>query len=110
MAGISDQQAYAAFDWLNENVGNAAAARAERERAEYNIKLQKSKAFLAATGSVAEREAKAITSKPYIDAVDRYAKAVEADEYYRNNRSKADAIISAWQTVSANQRAMNRVG
>jgi len=34
---------------------------------------------------------------------------VEADEALRWHKTRADAVISAWQTMSANARSMGKV-
>ncbi len=93
----------------SDNIDAAARARADRERAEYGMKVAKAKAFLAAEGTVAEREAKASIDPVYIAASRAYFDAVEDDERYRNNRSKCVAILDAWRTVSATERAFARV-
>jgi hypothetical protein len=106
---ISDQAAQKAFDWLHEQAGPAAAARANRERREYALKQVKARAFLQCKGTVAEKEASAILTPEYEQALDEYVQAVQEDEEYRNNRSKCDAIIQAWQSCNANERAYRRV-
>lgn len=107
---IQDETVHAAFDWLEENAGLAAVARAMRERYEDERKAAKARAFLKEAGSVAEREAKAIISDEYREACQAYYEAIEADEEFRNRRSKAEAVIQAWQTSCANTRAMGKVG
>lgn len=107
---ISDDLVQSAFDWLRENTRPAAAAKAARIRAEHTTKRVKAQMFLEASGSVAERDARAIASDEYLEAVDAEASAVEQDEYHRNQRNKAEAIIDAWRTEQSNYRAMGRVG
>lgn len=106
---IRDSTVHAAFDTLEAHAQPAAAARAMRERREDESKAARAKAFLHATGSVAERDARAILSEEYQQARERYYAAVEADEEYRNIRSKCEAIIEAWRTVQSNFRAMGKV-
>lgn len=106
---IKDETVHAAFDALESHAQPAAAAKAMRERREDESKAAKARAFLKATGSVAEREAHAILSEEYQQSRERYYAAVEADEEYRNTRSKCEAIIEAWRTVQSNYRAMGRV-
>jgi hypothetical protein len=106
---IRDETVHAAFDALEAHAQPAAAARAMRERREDESKAEKARAFLNCTGSVAEREAKALTSVEYMQARERYYAAIEADEEYRNTRSKCEAIIEAWRTVQSNYRAMAKV-
>jgi len=106
---IRDETVHAAFDTLEIQAQPAAAAKAMRERREDQRKAVKAKVFLKASGSVAEREATAILSEEYQIASEAYYAAVEADEEYRNVRSKCEAIIEAWRTCQSNFRAMGRV-
>lgn len=106
---ITDETVHAAFDTLEAHVHPAAAAKAMRERREDERKAAKARAFLKATGSVAERDAQAILTEEYRHACDNYYAAVEADEEYRNTRSKCEAIIEAWRTCQSNFRAMGKV-
>ena len=106
---IKDETVHAAFDTLELHAQPAAAAKAMRERREDQRKAAKARAFLEAKGSVAEREATAILSEEYRIASEAFYAAVEADEEYRNTRSKCEAIIEAWRSVQANYRAMGRV-
>ena len=107
---VNEDMIQAAFDWLHDNSKPAAAAKAERIRAEYRTKQIKAKAFLEAEGTVAEREATALASSQYDEAVDAEIQAVENDEFHRNQRSKAEAIIESWRSEQANLRAMSKVG
>lgn len=106
---IQDQTVHDAFDTLEAQANPAAVAKAMRERREDERKAAKARAFLKATGSVAEREAHAILSEDYRTASERYYVAIEADEEYRNTRGKCEAIIEAWRTCQSNFRAMGRV-
>ena len=106
---IRDETVHAAFDMLESHAHDAAVAKAMRERREDESKAAKAKAFLRATGSVAEREATAILTEEYRRARELYYEAVEADEEYRNQRSKCEAIIEAWRTCQSNFRAMGKV-
>ena len=106
---IRDETVHAAFDTLELQAQPAAAAKAMRERREDERKAARARAFLKTTGNVAEREAQAILSEEYQIASERYYAAVEADEEYRNTRSKCEAIIEAWRTCQSNFRAMGRI-
>lgn len=107
---ISEQTIEAAFDWLKINSGPAAAAKAERIRAEYNTKQTKGRLYLQSEeSSVAARDAWALNHPDFAAAVEREAQAVEADEFHRNQRSKAEAIIDAWRTQSSNERVLAKV-
>ncbi len=106
---IRDETVHAAFDALQTHAQPAAAAKAMRERREDERRAAKARAFLRATGSVAEREAHSILDEGYQQACERFYAAVEADEEFRNERSKCEAIIEAWRTVQSNWRAMGKV-
>ena len=106
---IRDETVHAAFDMLESNAQPAAAARAMRERREDERRAAKARSFLKATGTVGEREAESILTEEYQQASERYYAAIEADEEYRNTRSKCEAIIEAWRTCQSNYRAMAKV-
>lgn len=106
---IRDETVHQAFDALEAHAQPAAAARAMRERREDERRAIKAKAFLHATGTVAEREAQSLLDEAYQQACERYYAAIEADEEYRNTRSKCEAIIEAWRTVQSNFRAMGKI-
>jgi hypothetical protein len=50
-----------------------------------------------------------LLDETYQQACERFYAAVEADEEYRNQRSKCEAVIEAWRTVQSNYRAMAKV-
>lgn len=106
---IRDETVHAAFDMLESHAQPAAAARAMRERREDERRAVKARAFLKATGSVAERDAHALLTEEYQQASERFYASVEADEEFRNQRSKCEAVIEAWRTVQSNYRAMGKV-
>lgn len=106
---IRDETVHAAFDMLESHAQPAAAARAMRERREDERRAIKAKAYLKATGTVGDREAAAILTEEYQQACERFYAAVEADEEFRNQRSKCEAVIEAWRTVQSNYRAMGKV-
>jgi hypothetical protein len=95
---------------VHDHAGRAAAAKAERIKAEYAVKRTKAKLFLEAPlSTVAEREAWALTQPEFEQAVDREAAAVHEDEFHRSERTKCEMLIGAWQTENANARAMAKV-
>jgi len=94
-----------ALKYLAESGEAAAAAKAERIRAEHGVKIAKARALLDAEGTAQIRDAMAVASKEYAIAVEREAEAVRQDEWHRTQRNKADAIIEAWRTENANRRA-----
>lgn len=106
---ILDDTVQTAFHWLDDNCKPAAAARAMRERTADEKKIAKARAFMAATGNVAERDAQSIVSEAYKIACEAEYEAIEADEFFRRHTSKCSAIIEAWRSCQANERAMARV-
>lgn len=106
---IRDETVHLAFSALQEHAQPAAAAKAMRERREDERRAAKARAFLKATGNVAEREALSLVDEGYQQACERYYAAIEADEEFRNERSKCEAIIEAWRTVQSNWRAMGKI-
>lgn len=106
---IKDETVHAAFDMLESHAQPAAAARAMRERREDERRAAKARAFLKAAGTAGEREATSVLDEEYRQACERFYAAVEADEEFRNQRSKCEAVIEAWRTVQSNFRAMGKV-
>ena len=106
---IQDKTVQHAFDVLTQSVEAGAIARAMRERREDEKKEAKARAFLASEGSVAEREARSLLDADYKQACTAFYDAVQSDEEWRANRSRCEAIIQAWQTSSANQRAVGKI-
>lgn len=106
---VADELVQRAFDWLIENSETSAQAKAARIRAEHALKRVKAQQFLSNKGTIAERDAKAIASQEYDDAVEAECAAVETDEFHKNQRNKAIAIIEAWRTEQSNMRAMGKI-
>lgn len=108
---IDDAKLELALDWLRDNANAAAKARAERVYLEEwlpALRAQIAAQCIAAGDSAAAADTKAKASDAYRDALAGYKIAVEADERMRWHRTRADAIVSAWQTMSANARALGR--
>ena len=103
---ITDEAIEEALNYLATNADTAAAARGGRLRAEFERKRIKSRLILQSNEkSLGLREAWAECHPDYMNACEAEVKALEADEYYRNKRNACDAIIEAWRTENANQRA-----
>lgn len=103
---IDDTDVERAIDYLRDSAPVAAKARAERAYLEQWLKSLRATLVLKAPGtSIAEREAIALASPEYSEALNGYRAAVEIDERYRFLRDAADAKLRAWQTMSSNERA-----
>jgi len=103
---ITDDMLEAAIQYLATSSETIAASRANRLRAEHKRKRVRASLILQANErSATLREAWAEAHELYAEACDNEAKAVEHDEFHRNERNKADVIIEAWRTENANHRA-----
>ena len=71
------------------------------------IKQAKAHSFLLAEGTVAEREAKAVASLKYAEAVEAHTKAFIQFKKIDNERNHEIRIIDIWRTLSSNRRQGN---
>jgi hypothetical protein len=71
------------------------------------IKQAKAHSFLLADGTVAEREAKAIASPKYDEAVVAWTEALKTFKKIDNYRNHEIRIIDIWRTLSSNRRQGN---
>lgn len=104
---ISEDHIEKALDYLRDNATVAAQARANRiyvEEYRKTVKAQLMKKHAELPLGAQERDAYA--DPIYIQHLEAIKQAVEQDEYHRFMRSCAEAKITAWQTQSANHRAM----
>jgi hypothetical protein len=74
---------------------------------EEGLKQAKAHSFLLAEGTVAEREANAVASLKYADAVKAYADAFKNFKTLDNQRNHEMRIIDIWRTLSSNRRQGN---
>ena len=103
---VTDDMIEVAIQYLATASQITAAARANRIRAEHKRKRTRAMLIMQANErSATLREAWAEAHDLYAEACENEALAVEADEFQRNERNKADAIIEAWRTESASNRA-----
>ncbi len=103
---VTDDMISDALDFLAKSSQEAAAARGMRVRREFMRK--RARAHLVNQSdekSVAAREAWAEDHDDYAAACEAEAEAVEADEFLRAERNKAETVIQCWQTENANRRA-----
>jgi len=74
---------------------------------EEGLKQAKSHSFLLADGTVAEREAKALSSDKYAQAVLAWTEALKQFKKIDNERNHEMRIIDIWRTLSSNRRQGN---
>jgi len=103
---IDDDMMEMALKFLATSSDHVAEARANRYLAEHKRKRIKASLILDAPHtSAAMREAWAECHREYSQAVDDEYEAIKQDEYYRAERAHCEAIIEAWRSEQANNRA-----
>lgn len=109
---IDDAKLERIFDWLRDNARAAAKARAERIYLEEWIgalRATLAAKYIEEGDSATAAEIKAKAHPSYHEALKGLRAAVEADEYIRWQRTRADAVVESWRTESANQRSIGKV-
>jgi hypothetical protein len=74
------------------------------KRLEEGLKQAKAHSFLLAEGTVAEREAKAVASLKFADAVLAWTEGLKEFKLIDNQRNHEIRIIDIWRTLSSNRR------
>jgi hypothetical protein len=107
---ITDDEAEKAVDYLRSNARAAAQAKANRVYMEEYRKVVKSQ-IMREQGAmpITAQETVAYADPRYIQHLKALQEAVEKDEYMRWMLAAAEAKIAAWQTQSANTRAVERI-
>jgi hypothetical protein len=101
---ISEDRLEKAMIYLAHTDEEAAKAKALCKKLEKMERIIRGEAFLRAAGTVAEREAKSVTSQQFRDHV-AYAENCWADsELLDNKRHTEEVIVDIWRTMSANLR------
>lgn len=101
---ITEDEKDKAMQWLVDNAVNRAQAKSDRLMQEHMLKVVKAKCFEFSEGTVAERDAKAMIDRLYIEQLDRVKDAVELDEKLKNYAEAANAKLDVWRTESVNTR------
>jgi hypothetical protein len=103
---ITDEMMEEALVFLSVHSALGAEARAERFKAEHARKRVRANLILTSEEkTVVLKEAWSEQHPRYVEAIDDEAEAIRNDEFYRSERNKAEAIIEAWRSEQANQRA-----
>ena len=101
---ITEERLEQAMIYLAHTDEDAAKAKALCKKLEKMERIIRGEAFLRANGTVAEREAKAVTSEQYKEHV-AYAENCWVDaELLDNKRHTEEVIVDVWRTMSANLR------
>lgn len=101
---ITDDQAEAAADWIYKNVDNIAYAKSHRVKTEELLRVIKSEVILRTEGTAAHKEATALASQEYRNAVDEYAAAIREESQLITKLKAAEVKIECWRSQSANSR------
>ena len=104
---IEESRVESAVDYLRSSCTDAAQARANHKYIEQYLKTKRALLMKDSNAKTAsERESEALSHPDYIEVLEGYRAAVEQDEKFRNAREAAKTCIDAWQTQSANNRAI----
>lgn len=101
---ISDDRAEKALRYLAETDLPCAEAKANMERAELKAKAIRQAVFLAETGTVTDRVAKADTDADHQNALLHYFDAVKTYNAIAYKRDTERVVLDTWRTIQANRR------
>lgn len=101
---ITEQQLENALLFLAESDHEYANEKAQLERSNILCKRVRSRIFLAATGTVAERSARAEIEAETEQADDDYCKTIAKFETLKARRERAEIVVRVYQTLEATRR------
>lgn len=102
---ISEEEVQRALDYLRDNAGAAAQARANREYCSEFRKTVKAQLMQEHKDlPIGAQEREAYADARYVSHLDAIREAIEADEKHRFLMSAAQTRIDAWRTQSSNER------
>lgn len=106
---IDDARLQKALTFLAETDERCAELKSDVERTEHKAKVLKHTAFLHIEGTVAEREAKAMTTDSVQNAYSEHFEAIKRYNAIANKRTTEELIVDVYRTLAANRRAGNVV-
>jgi hypothetical protein len=107
---ISDDDIERAVDYLRDNAGRAAAARANRIYMEEYRKVVKAEVMRELPDeSIGAQEARAYSGQRYKEHLVSLKESIREDEYHRWMMAAAEAKIEAWRTQQANNRTLGKI-
>lgn len=101
---LNDDRVEKALVYLASTDEDHAGLGSEVKRLEEGVKQAKAHSFLVAEGTVAEREAKAVASLKYANAIELWTEAYRDFKILDNKRNTEIRITELWQTLSSNRR------
>jgi hypothetical protein len=104
---ITEERCEKALRYLASTDEEAAELKADVDRSEFKAKVMKAAVFLHQEGTVAEREAKAMTAESVTAAYTRHFKAIRDYQAVANKRALQVLVVECWRTLQANRRVGN---
>ena len=101
---LNENRIEEALIFLSDTDKSHADLGGEVKRLEEGVKQAKAHSFLLAEGTVAEREAKAVASLKFADAVLAWTEGLKEFKLIDNQRNHEIRIIDIWRTLSSNRR------
>lgn len=101
---ITDEEAERAANFILESAPKFAEMKAHRIQLEHALKVTKAREFLQVEGTVAEREAIALTSKSYDVVLEGLREAAEEENKLSLQIKAAETRVDIWRTQQANRR------
>ena len=102
---IPDQTVEKALEYLRDTAEEHAKAKALSKFMDHKRKVVRGEQFLEATGTVAEREAKAESSQAYQTCLKELRNAAYDYELLDARREQAKLNIEVWRTEEASRRS-----
>ena len=101
---LDEDRVEKALIYLSTTDEEHATLGSEVKRLEEGIKQAKAHSFLVTEGTVAEREAKAVASLKFENAVELWIGSYKEFKILDNKRNTEIRITELWQTLSSNRR------
>lgn len=101
---ITDEQAYEAADWIHQNCGKIADAKANRVYIEERLRVVRAEIILATEGTVSTKEAAAFASPEYAKELEDYKQAIREESFLLTKLKAAETKMEYWRTQSATLR------
>lgn len=101
---LNENRVESALKFLSSTDEEHAILGGEVKKLEEGLKMAKAHSFLMSDGTVANKEAEALTSPKYRSALDEWIEAYKAFKILDNKRQHEIRIIEVFQTLSANRR------
>tara|TARA_Y100000401_G_scaffold117495_1_gene126606 strand:- start:3751 stop:4080 length:330 start_codon:yes stop_codon:yes gene_type:complete len=107
---LSTKDAEQALEFMYDNCSRLAEAKAQKEQLKEFKKIESSRLFLEAPkGSVADRQAWAVSHETYRKLVEGEREAIRKEHELTMRFKAAEATIEVWRTMQANARTEARV-